>query len=147
MYIAKIQEVLHATNDNSGPTYDAEPLEKVHTDDDYNVFAIERYHSEQPESINNIYVVEKVDGNIIPDLTDMCDNERKDDQNAEELEDEHVLLASLIANIKLNVDENKKIKKQLMKANMSLTQELDKHKLDLKYCKIELERNETFQTN
>ncbi|GKA47604.1 retrovirus-related pol polyprotein from transposon TNT 1-94 [Tanacetum coccineum] len=83
------QEVLHATNDNSGPTYDAEPLEKVHTDDDYNVFAIERHHSEQPESINNIYVVEKVDGNIIPDLTDMCDNERKDDQNAEELEDEH----------------------------------------------------------
>nr|GEY59889.1 integrase, catalytic region, zinc finger, CCHC-type, peptidase aspartic, catalytic [Tanacetum cinerariifolium] len=28
-YMAKIQEVLHAIGDNSGPTYDAEPLEKV----------------------------------------------------------------------------------------------------------------------
>ncbi|GKB26065.1 hypothetical protein Tco_0865466 [Tanacetum coccineum] len=28
MYMAKIQEVLHATDDNSGPTYDTEPLEK-----------------------------------------------------------------------------------------------------------------------
>ncbi|GJV05975.1 hypothetical protein Tco_1343631 [Tanacetum coccineum] len=28
MYMAKIQEVLHAADDNSGPTYNAEPLEK-----------------------------------------------------------------------------------------------------------------------
>ncbi|GJX47257.1 retrovirus-related pol polyprotein from transposon TNT 1-94, partial [Tanacetum coccineum] len=58
MYMEKIQEVLHAIDDNSGPTYDAEPLEKVHTNDDYNVFATERQHSEQPESINDTYVVE-----------------------------------------------------------------------------------------
>ncbi|GJU51492.1 integrase, catalytic region, zinc finger, CCHC-type containing protein [Tanacetum coccineum] len=29
MYMAKIQEILHATDDNFGPTYDVEPLEKV----------------------------------------------------------------------------------------------------------------------
>ncbi|GJT43381.1 hypothetical protein Tco_0952096 [Tanacetum coccineum] len=90
---------------------------------------------------------ETVDSNIIPDSTDMCDNEKKDEQNAEEPEDERVLLASLIANLKLDDDENKKIQKQLKKANTSLTQELDKYKLDLKYFKIELERNKTFQTN
>nr|GEW71441.1 ribonuclease H-like domain-containing protein [Tanacetum cinerariifolium] len=56
----------------------------------------------------------------------------KDEQNAEEPEDERVLLASLIANLNLDVDENKKIQKQLKKANMSLTEELDKYKLDLK---------------
>ncbi|GJR54078.1 hypothetical protein Tco_1404599 [Tanacetum coccineum] len=71
----------------------------------------------------------------------------KDEQNAGEPEDERVLFASVIANLKLDIDENKKIKKQLKKANTSLTQELDKYKLDLKYCKIELERNKTFQTN
>nr|GEV35155.1 hypothetical protein [Tanacetum cinerariifolium] len=60
IYMAKIQEVLHATNDNSGPTYDAEPFEKV-------------------------------------------------DQNADEHEDERLLLTSLIANLKLDFDENKKI--------------------------------------
>nr|GEX07356.1 hypothetical protein [Tanacetum cinerariifolium] len=39
------------------------------------------------------------------------------DQNAE---DEHVALANLIANLKVDVDENKKIQKQLKKANTSL---------------------------
>ncbi|GJT22527.1 hypothetical protein Tco_0892464 [Tanacetum coccineum] len=41
-----------------------------------------------------------------------------------ECDDESVALANLIANLKLNVDENKKIQKQLKKANASLTQEL-----------------------
>nr|GFA28397.1 integrase, catalytic region, zinc finger, CCHC-type, peptidase aspartic, catalytic [Tanacetum cinerariifolium] len=36
----------------------------------------------------------------------------------------HVALANLIANLKLDVDENKKIQKQLKKANTSLAQEL-----------------------
>ncbi|GJS84039.1 hypothetical protein Tco_0750580 [Tanacetum coccineum] len=39
-------------------------------------------------------------------------------------EDERAVLANLIANLKLDVDENKKIQKQLKKANTSLTQEL-----------------------
>ncbi|GKF03079.1 hypothetical protein Tco_0030002, partial [Tanacetum coccineum] len=43
------------------------------------------------------------------------------DQNAK---DEHVALANLIANLKLDVDDNKKIQKQLKKANTSLAHEL-----------------------
>ncbi|GJY83340.1 retrovirus-related pol polyprotein from transposon TNT 1-94 [Tanacetum coccineum] len=39
-------------------------------------------------------------------------------------EDERVALANLIANLKLDVDENKKIQKQLKKANTSLAHEL-----------------------
>ncbi|GJX25766.1 hypothetical protein Tco_0232062 [Tanacetum coccineum] len=46
------------------------------------------------------------------------------DQNAVECENERVALASLIANLKLHIDENKKIQNQLKKANTSLTQEL-----------------------
>ncbi|GJV92824.1 hypothetical protein Tco_0391082 [Tanacetum coccineum] len=38
------------------------------------------------------------------------------DQNAEECDDERVALANLIANLKLDVDENKKIQKQLTKS-------------------------------
>ncbi|GJS07205.1 hypothetical protein Tco_0364001 [Tanacetum coccineum] len=73
----------------------------------------EREHSEQPESINDTYVVEP-DSNIIPDSFDMCNNEFEDDQNADDHdEDEHVELASLIANLKLDIDKNKKIQKQL----------------------------------
>ncbi|GJZ90392.1 retrovirus-related pol polyprotein from transposon TNT 1-94 [Tanacetum coccineum] len=48
------------------------PLEKLQYDADYNVFANERQHSEQPKSINDAYVVEKGDSNIIPDSSNMC---------------------------------------------------------------------------
>ncbi|GJS37457.1 hypothetical protein Tco_0535839 [Tanacetum coccineum] len=71
------------------------------------------------------------DSNVIPDSPDMCDNDIQTDQNAIEYEDERVALANLIANLKLDIDENKKIQKQLKKANASLTQELTKCKSTL----------------
>ncbi|GJX62476.1 hypothetical protein Tco_0295376 [Tanacetum coccineum] len=118
-YMAKIQEVPTA---DSGT--DSEPLEQVQYDTGYNVFANEIQHSEQSESISNTCVVETGDSNVIPDSPDMCDNDIQNDQNAVECDDERVALANLIANLKLDVDENKKIQKQLKKANASLTQEL-----------------------
>ncbi|GKG46035.1 hypothetical protein Tco_0498481 [Tanacetum coccineum] len=68
--MAKIQEVPTADLGT-----DTEPLEKVQYNVEYNVFANERHHSEQPESINNTCVVEKVDSNVIPDSPYMCDND------------------------------------------------------------------------
>nr|GEV91206.1 hypothetical protein [Tanacetum cinerariifolium] len=76
---------------------DSEPLKQVQTDAGYNVFANDLQHSEQSES---------------------------NDQNDVESDDERVALANLIANLKLDVDENKKIKNQLKKANTTLAQEL-----------------------
>ncbi|GKE30404.1 hypothetical protein Tco_1445788 [Tanacetum coccineum] len=67
--------------------------------------------------------MEKVDSNTTPDLSDMCNNEFEDDQNADDHEDERVVLANLIANLKLDIDENKMIQKQLRKANATLTHE------------------------
>ncbi|GJX94583.1 hypothetical protein Tco_0349169 [Tanacetum coccineum] len=117
--MAKIQEV---------PTVDlgtdSEPLEHVQYDTGYNVFANKIQHSEQSESISNTCVVETSDNNVIPDSPDMCDNDIQNDQNVEECDDERVALANLIANLKLDVDENKKIQKQLKKANTTLAQEL-----------------------
>ncbi|GJT54884.1 hypothetical protein Tco_0989938 [Tanacetum coccineum] len=57
----------------------------------------------------------------------------KADQNAKECDDERVVLANLIANLKLDTDKNKKIQKQLKKANTSLAHELQK-------CKSALEK-------
>nr|GEV10339.1 hypothetical protein [Tanacetum cinerariifolium] len=54
--------------------------------------------------------------------------EEHTDQNAKECDDEHDALANLIANLKIDVDKNKKIQKQLKKANASLTQELNECK-------------------
>ncbi|GKC74680.1 reverse transcriptase domain-containing protein [Tanacetum coccineum] len=89
MYMEKIPEVLTA---HFGPTYDTNPLEKVHSNDHYNVFATDIQHYEQPGSIHDTYVVETVDSNGTLDSLDMCDNEGQPDQNAEEPEDVCFLL-------------------------------------------------------
>nr|GEV47911.1 hypothetical protein [Tanacetum cinerariifolium] len=49
-FMAKIHEVLPGDSRS-----DANPLEKVQYDADYNVFSNERQHSEQPKSINDAY--------------------------------------------------------------------------------------------
>ncbi|GKB56182.1 hypothetical protein Tco_0912368 [Tanacetum coccineum] len=94
----------------------------------------------------------EVDSNVIPDSPDMCDNEIQTDQNAVECDDERVALANLIANLKLDIDENKKIQKKLKKENTSLTQELKECKsnlaetsrtLGIDYDKLERKLNET----
>ncbi|GKC77511.1 hypothetical protein Tco_1128285 [Tanacetum coccineum] len=68
---------------------------------EYNVFAVDTQHSEQPESTYNTCLVEKDDSNVTPDSPDMCDNDIQTDQNAD---DERAVLANLIANLKLNTD-------------------------------------------
>ncbi|GJT80588.1 hypothetical protein Tco_1054930 [Tanacetum coccineum] len=83
--------------------------------------------------------LELVDSNVAPDLLDMCDNDIQTDQNAEQYDDERAALAALanlIANLTLDIEENKNILKQLKKANASLTQEL-------KECKSNLEESNT----
>ncbi|GJT36172.1 hypothetical protein Tco_0926591 [Tanacetum coccineum] len=82
--------------------------------------------------MNNTSLMEKVDSNTTPNSSDMYDNEFKDDQNADDHEDDHVVLVDLIANLKLDIDENKKIQKQLRNANTSLAQEF-------KECKSTIE--------
>ncbi|GKD67293.1 copia protein [Tanacetum coccineum] len=105
----------------------------------YNYMEKIQEHSEQPKTITNTCVVETVDS-VNPDSPYMCNN-------AKECDEECVALANLIANLKLDIDENKKIQKQLKKENTSLTRELDKYKLDLKYCQMDLERYKNIQTN
>nr|GFA35628.1 hypothetical protein [Tanacetum cinerariifolium] len=63
------------------------------------------------------------DSNVIPDSPNMCDDVIQNDKNDVESVDERVALAILIANLKLDVDENKKIQKQLKKGNATLARE------------------------
>ncbi|GKB97927.1 hypothetical protein Tco_0984064 [Tanacetum coccineum] len=118
-YMAKIQEVPTADLRT-----DPELLEQVQYHTVYNVFANEIQYSEQSESINNTCVVETGDSNVIPESPDMCDNDIQTDQNVVKCDDERVVLANLIANLKLDIDENKKIQKQLKKPNTTLAHEL-----------------------
>ncbi|GJY72097.1 hypothetical protein Tco_0475800 [Tanacetum coccineum] len=82
MYMAQIQEVTPDAVDTFGPIFDAEPLHKVqNNNDNYNVFAIENEHPEQPESVNDIYLEKKGDTNITIDSLDICYDREQDDQD------------------------------------------------------------------
>ncbi|GJV94106.1 hypothetical protein Tco_1541919 [Tanacetum coccineum] len=63
-------------------SYDTEPMAEVPNTADYNVFAVKKQHTEQPEFINNTYVMETNDSNITSDSADMSHNVRKVDQHA-----------------------------------------------------------------
>ncbi|GJZ86473.1 retrovirus-related pol polyprotein from transposon TNT 1-94 [Tanacetum coccineum] len=78
-YMAKIQEVSPEESSSTG-----QPLEQVQNHDENDVFANVRRHSEQPESINDTYVLEKDDSNVIPDSSNICTkkNQILEDVNA-----------------------------------------------------------------
>nr|GEU68656.1 integrase, catalytic region, zinc finger, CCHC-type, peptidase aspartic, catalytic [Tanacetum cinerariifolium] len=103
---------------------DSEPVEHVQNDAGYNLFTNDLQHFEHSESVSNTCLVEIEDRNLIPDSLDMCEDDIQNDQNDVESNDDRVALANLIANLKLDVDENKKIQKQLKKANTTHAQEL-----------------------
>nr|GEU74549.1 retrotransposon protein, putative, Ty1-copia subclass [Tanacetum cinerariifolium] len=129
--MAKIQEVPTADS-----CIDSEPVEQVQNNAGYNVFANDLQHSRQFESVSNTCLVETNDRNVTPDSLDMCEDDIQNDQNDVESDDERVALANLIANLKLDVDENKKIQKQLKQANTTLAQELKECKTILTETKI-----------
>nr|GEU72595.1 hypothetical protein [Tanacetum cinerariifolium] len=88
---------------------------------------------EKSKSVSNTCLVETNDSNVTPDSPDTCEDDIQNDQNDVESDDERVALA----NLKLDVDENKKIQKQLKKANTTLAQEL-------KECKVILVETSKF---
>ncbi|GJS76108.1 hypothetical protein Tco_0725989 [Tanacetum coccineum] len=68
-----------------------------------------RLYANSDTDAEPLETVETGDSNVLPDSPDMYDNDIQDDQNDVECDDERVALANLIANLKLDVDENKKI--------------------------------------
>nr|GEW68371.1 hypothetical protein [Tanacetum cinerariifolium] len=95
MYMAQIQEVSPDAVD-SGPIFNSEPVQKVSTDDHYNVFAIDSEHPEQSES---------------NDDDDDLANERK-------------LLSSLIEKLKCEIDDSKNRNQFLETSNKVLVEQL-----------------------
>ncbi|GKE04734.1 hypothetical protein Tco_1396752 [Tanacetum coccineum] len=111
--------------DNSGPIFDVEPLQKIqNNDDNYNVFAIDSEHPEQPESVNDTYLEEQGDTNITIDSLDMSTHQETVDQDDDDLANERDLLASLIEKLKCEIDDNKNRNKFLESSNKDLVDKL-----------------------
>ncbi|GJV91370.1 copia protein [Tanacetum coccineum] len=124
--MAQIQEVTPDAADNSGPIFDAEPLQKVQNDNDnYNVFANDSKHPEQLESVNDTYPDEQGDTNIPTDSLDMSNNGGQADQDKDDdLARERDLFASFIDKLKCEIDESKNHNKLLELSNKNLVDKL-----------------------
>nr|GFB33581.1 hypothetical protein [Tanacetum cinerariifolium] len=171
MYMAKIQEVSPDAVD-SGPIFDTEPKQKVQNNDNYDVFAIECQYPEQFESVHNTYLIEQDAQNVSIESVDMNYDSEQIDQNDEDVDlaKERELLASLIENLKCEIDENKnrnilletsnkvlveKLKseiadfknknKSLTEANNKLSEENDLLYADFKKSKAKLQRHNSIE--
>nr|GEZ69078.1 hypothetical protein [Tanacetum cinerariifolium] len=125
MYMAKLQGVSPDAAD-SGPFFDAEPLQKVSNDDYYNVFAIKSEHPEQSESIHDTYPIEQDKHNVIIDSLDICYDREQIDQNDDDVDlvNERELLASLIEKLKCKIDDSKNRNKFLETSNKVVIEKL-----------------------
>nr|GEU84139.1 hypothetical protein [Tanacetum cinerariifolium] len=143
MYIAQLQEVSSDAAD-SGPIFDTVPVQKVSTDDHYNVFAIESEHPEQPESTHDTYPIEQDEHNVIIHSLDMSFDREQIDQNDDDndLANERELLASLIAKLKCEIDDNKNRNNFLETSNKVLVEKLKElaRRNDVEYAsKVEID--------
>ncbi|GJY23604.1 hypothetical protein Tco_0397262 [Tanacetum coccineum] len=127
--MAKIQEFPSA---ESGPTFDVEPMEKVHIDKEYNVFTNDQEHTDQPENMNDTPLMEMVDRNTSPDSSDVCNNDFEYGQNADDQEDERCKYA---------LAESNDIRDRCKSAIHNQEIELEKYK-KYKDCQIEKEELE-----
>ncbi|GKD51203.1 hypothetical protein Tco_1280179, partial [Tanacetum coccineum] len=82
-------------------------------------------HPEQPESVNDTYLVEQDEHNIIIDSLDMSyDREQDDQDDNDDLAKKHDLLASLIAKLKCEINDSKNHNKYLETSNKALVDKL-----------------------
>nr|GEU46325.1 uncharacterized mitochondrial protein AtMg00810-like [Tanacetum cinerariifolium] len=152
MYMAQIQEVTPNAADNSGPIFDSKPLQKVLNNDNYNVFAIESKHPEQSNFVNDTYLIEQDERNVIIDPLEMSydredvdqdddddddlanehplemsydrEDVDQDDDDDDDLANERDLLASLIEKLKCEIDDNKNRNEFLEISNKALVDKL-----------------------
>nr|GFA72018.1 hypothetical protein [Tanacetum cinerariifolium] len=125
MYMAQIQEVSLDAAD-SGHIFDFDPLQKVSHDDHYNVFSIESEHPEQSKYVHDTYPIEQDEHNVIIDSLDMCYDREQIDQNDDDddLANKREFLASLIAKLKCEINDNKNHNKFLETSNKVLIEKL-----------------------
>ncbi|GJW56113.1 hypothetical protein Tco_0102844 [Tanacetum coccineum] len=93
-------------------SFDDESMHKVqNNNDNYNVFAMENEHHEQPKSSNDIYLTEQGDSNITINSSDICYDRAQDDQDETDYHDqERYSLLLIIQKLKCEIDNKNRNK-------------------------------------
>nr|GEW61631.1 copia protein [Tanacetum cinerariifolium] len=83
-----------------------------------------REHPKQPEYVNDTYLEEQGDTNITIDSLDMSNNGATVDQDDDDLDNEHDLLASLIDKLKCEINDSKNRNKFFKSSKKALVNKL-----------------------
>nr|GEU90027.1 hypothetical protein [Tanacetum cinerariifolium] len=117
--------ITHVVDADIRPVNDQEQSAEVHLTAQDNVFANEQQHTDQSEPSYDTYLLEKVDSNTTPDLTNMCHRGGESDQDAEQDQVKSSLLKAEF--LKTNDMAEKKVYNEL--SNRFL--QLEKHCISL----------------
>ncbi|GKB60917.1 hypothetical protein Tco_0917103 [Tanacetum coccineum] len=136
----------NAADADIGPSYDSNMVTGVPHDMFENVFAYEIQSHEQPQSIPDTYEVNENNSNIISDIPNMDPDRDKEEHDYVDYEQQHAFFASLINNLKCDVEKCNEVNREAQQANALLTNELERYKqkenhfakdmtIESEYCK------------
>ncbi|GKA22860.1 hypothetical protein Tco_0708822 [Tanacetum coccineum] len=108
--------------------YDSNTVSKVHHDMFENMCVHGIQNHEQPKSIPETYVVNKNNSNIIFDIPNIDPHKDKEEHDYVDDEQKHTFFASLIDNLKCDVEKCTKVNHEAPQANALLTKELERYK-------------------
>nr|GFB42970.1 hypothetical protein [Tanacetum cinerariifolium] len=118
-------------NADVGPSYDNDTVTKVpHSSNDTfkNMFAHGIQSHEQTESIPDIYEVNETNCNIIFDIPNMDPDKDKEKHDNVAHDQQSAFIASLIYNLKCDVEKCNEVNREAEQANALLTNELERYK-------------------
>ncbi|GJR95104.1 hypothetical protein Tco_0267278 [Tanacetum coccineum] len=131
--------ITHVVDADIRQVNDQVPFAEVQLTAQHNVLANEQQHTEQSEPIYDTYLLEKVDSNTTPDLTNMCHMGGEIDQDTEQYQAKSPLLKAEF--LKTNDMVEKEVYNEL--SNRFL--QLEKHCISLEISMQQKE--ESFQSN
>ncbi|GJT36655.1 hypothetical protein Tco_0927074 [Tanacetum coccineum] len=131
--------ITHAVDAYIRPVNDQVPFAEVQLTAQHNVLANEQQHTEQSEPSYDTYLLENVDSNTTPDLTNMCHRGGEIDQDAKQYQAKSPLLKAEF--LKTNDMVEKEVYNEL--SNRFL--QLEKHCISLEIS-IQ-QKEESFQSN
>ncbi|GJW26428.1 hypothetical protein Tco_0040239 [Tanacetum coccineum] len=111
-----------------GPSYDSDTVSEVHHDIFENMLVHGIQNHEQPKSILDTYVLNGNNSNIIFDIPNMDPNRDKEEHDYVDYEQQRAFFASLINNLKCDVEKCTKVNHEARQANALLKKEHEIYK-------------------
>nr|GEW48271.1 hypothetical protein [Tanacetum cinerariifolium] len=118
-------------------SYDSDIVSEVHHDMFENIFVYRILNHEQPKSISNTYVVNENNSNIISNISNMDPDRDKEEHDYLDYEQHRSFFASLINNLKCDVEKDMKVNHESQQAIALLTKELERYKEKEKHFAID----------